>query len=520
MEKYKVTSKILVVDDEEDIELLIRQRFRKRITSGELEFFFARNGLQAMEILSQKEDIYMILTDLNMPVMDGISLIKKVSETHPLIRCVVITAYSDMDKIRKAMNSGAFDFLNKPLDLEDLEITLNRTLIYLEQVKEKAFLEKQLRQAQKMETLGQLASGIAHDFSNILMLTLGRSQILLYRELDEKTHQEILEIKKASEKAIALTNQLLTFSRKQDNKFEAMDLNITVRDIELMLRKLVGENIDIEFDLLSNLDPIKAEPGQIEQIIINLVINARDSMIKGGKIFIDTSYLTLTDFYSGTTKIPPGNYIVLSVRDEGEGMDEELMKNIFDPFFTTKKNNKSTGLGLSTVLNTTKNLDSYIVVNSKPDAGSTFKLFFPSIERGLVTSSNSYNYSDIVNGDETILIIEDEDGVRGLIREVLDMKGYKTLVAHHGTVAKKICEKYTGKIDMIIADVILPQINGIDVVESIMDRQPNTKILYISGYLDDPRVQEEVINAGLFFLPKPFSNYELVKKVREILDIK
>ena len=382
-------------------------------------------------------------------------------------------------------------------------------------------LESQLLQSQKMEAIGQLAGGVAHDFNNLLTAIMGYSGMLkLKADLDKKHMNYLDEIIRSSERASSLTSQLLAFSRKQVLQPKIINANTLVANIEKMLCRLIGEDVDLSTVLDPELGVIKADPGQIEQVIMNLAVNARDAMLKGGKLTIETCNIYQDKEYcKAHTAASPGWYVMLTISDTGHGMDEETKKHIFEPFFTTKAKGQGTGLGLATVYGIVKQSGGYIWVYSEPDRGTTFKVYFPRVDIVENDKENSSEATKPLKGNETILIAEDEEVVRNLIFESLVIFGYDVIKANNGREAIEVFKKNSdGSIHMLITDVIMPDMGGRELVENLEKQKTNLKVLYISGYTDNAIVHHGELDKGVAFLQKPFSPHVLAKKVREVLD--
>lgn len=381
--------------------------------------------------------------------------------------------------------------------------------------------ENQLRQSQKMEAVGRLAGGVAHDFNNLLTVIRGYSELLLTRLTpDDPMHKDMTEVKKAADRASGLTRQLLAFSRRQFVAPKVIDLNSLIANMGGMLRRLLGEDI-VEF--CTELDPqtgaIRADPGQIEQVIMNLAVNARDAMPKGGRLTIETRNVTIGKTARlNPTVAKPGAYVQLVIRDTGHGMDEETLSHVFEPFFTTKEKGKGTGLGLSTVYGIVKQSGGNIVVESKPGQGSKFKIYFPLVEQKADGVAGSLDAGEANHGRETILLVEDEPAVRGLVHETLRLHGYTVLEARHGIEALMTGAKHQGPIHLLLTDVVMPQMSGPEVAEKIQVVRPGIKVLYMSGYPDHPVFEQGGIARSASFLPKPFTPNVLAKKVRDVLD--
>jgi signal transduction histidine kinase len=384
-------------------------------------------------------------------------------------------------------------------------------------------LEEQYRQSQKMEAIGRLAGGMAHDFNNLLTVITGYSELLLHRYVDRNTpeHRDIEQINKAGNRAKTLTRQLLAFSRQQVIQPEVLDLNTTITDINQMLRRLVSENIDLITILAPGLGRIKADPGQTEQIIMNLVVNACDAMPQGGKLTIKTTNVDLDeDYASRHIGLEPGSYVKLTIGDTGVGMDVETQTHIFEPFFTTKAKGKGTGLGLATVYGIVQQNEGYISVSSEPGQGTTFQIYLPRLEQAPELASRDQASAESSGGTETILLVEDEDMVRDLVRYALLQDGYNILEARHGQNAIEVCEKHEGPIHLLLTDVIMPGgLTGRELAERLISLYPGIKVLYMSGYTDDAIVHHGILDPDIAFLQKPFTPTTLSRKVREILDV-
>ena len=381
--------------------------------------------------------------------------------------------------------------------------------------------EAQLRQAQKMEAVGRLAGGMAHDFNNLLTVIRGYSELLLGRlgpTDDMRNNME--EIKKAADRASGLTRQLLAFSRRQFIAAKVLDLNALVANMDGMLRRLIGEDsVELSAELDSSTGAIKADPGQIEQVIMNLVVNARDAMPKGGRLTIETRNVTIgEEVRLDAVGVAPGSYVLLAVRDNGHGMDAETKSHLFEPFFTTKEKGKGTGLGLSTVYGIVKQSGGSIIVESAPGRGTTFRIYFPRVKHEVSGSTGAVEAIDPARGHETILLVEDEPSVRGLVHETLRLHGYTVLEARHGIEALLTSAKYVGPIHLLLTDVVMPQMSGPEVAEKILTIRSGIKVLYMSGYPDHPVFDQGGVSRQTGFLPKPFSPHVLAQKVREVLD--
>ncbi len=381
--------------------------------------------------------------------------------------------------------------------------------------------EAQLRQSQKMEAVGRLAGGVAHDFNNLLTVIRGYSELILNRlAAGDALRKEMEEVKKAADRAAGLTGQLLAFSRRQFIAPKIIDLNTVVSNMDGMLRRLLGEDI---IELCTVLDAevgqIKADPGQLEQVIMNLAVNARDAMPNGGQLTIETRNVDIPKRGRRQPEgIEPGPYVLLSMRDTGHGMDEETKSHLFEPFFTTKEKGKGTGLGLSTVYGIVKQSGGALAVESSPGQGATFKIYFPRVEGAVHRDDNGAGGGEQARGKETVLVVEDEPGVRGLVQETLRLHGYTVLEARHGIEALLTGAKHMGPIHLLLTDVVMPQMSGPEVAEKLLVVRPAMKVLYMSGYPDHPVFSQGKVKTDTAFLQKPFAPNQLVQKVREVLD--
>ena len=386
-------------------------------------------------------------------------------------------------------------------------------------VSEQRHLEEQFRQAQKMEAVGQLAGGIAHDFNNLLTAILGNTQLLL-RDLPpgDANRGDVEEIRKASERAASLTRQLLAYSRRQMLQPEVLDLNVVVAEMDKMLRRLIGEHIALVTVLSPDLGRVRADPNQIEQVLVNLAVNARDAMPDGGKLTIETANVDLDDaFAQAHLGSVPGPYAMFAVTDTGIGMDSTVRAHLFEPFFTTKDVGKGTGLGLATAYGIVKQSDGYIAVYSEPGHGSSFTIYLPRIATPAGTAPAAAK-SGPGRGTETVLVVEDEPAVLTLSCRALEAQGYVVLAASDAAAALRVVERHGGIIHLLLTDVVMPGLSGRDLADQLAARRPGIRVLYMSGYPGDAVVQHGELPAGSAFLQKPFSPDGLARKVRDVLD--
>jgi len=386
-----------------------------------------------------------------------------------------------------------------------------------EDITDRRQLEEQLRQAQKMDAVGRLAGGVAHDFNNLLMVINGYTEVLLEElEPGASMHHKVQSIKQAADRAASLTRQLLAFSRKQLLELKVIDVNHVIGDMERLLRPLIGENIELITRLSADTGHTRADAGQLEQVIMNLVVNAKDAMPDGGKLTLQSSDVTVRHNLSQHRFIQPGRYAVISVSDTGHGMDRETRSRMFEPFFTTKEKGKGTGLGLSTVYGIVKQSNGYVFAQSEPGEGTTFHVYLPRVEDSAEQLSPAKAQCNETDGSETVLLVEDEESVRELVRITLVSRGYKVLEAEDGDAGLRVAESFQGDIDILITDVLMPGIGGRELAKKLLALRPGISVLFLSGYTEDAVISQDAPSPTAF-LQKPFTLQNLGKKVREIL---
>jgi two-component system cell cycle sensor histidine kinase/response regulator CckA len=378
-------------------------------------------------------------------------------------------------------------------------------------------LEDQLRQVQKMEAVGRLAGGVAHDFNNILGVIMGHSQILLSgMAANDPRRARVEQIISASHRAAGLTRQLLAFSRRQVFETRVLDINQTIDVVIKMLGRLIGEDVTLTFRPGESLGHVRADPTQIEQVLMNLAVNGRDAMPDGGRLAIETSGVTMDDDYVRVhAGAAPGRYVCIAVSDTGHGMTKDVQAHIFEPFFTTKEPGKGTGLGLATVYGIVKQSEGSIYVYSEPGHGTTFKVYLPVVDADV---ENPAEAPPVRPGSETVLLVEDEEGLRELIGELLEENGYRVLVAETPTKALEAAESHPGVIHLLLTDVVMPQMNGRDLARLVKQRRPDIRVLYMSGYTEDAIANRGGFEAGSSLISKPFTQEALTRKLRELLD--
>jgi signal transduction histidine kinase/CheY-like chemotaxis protein len=417
--------------------------------------------------------------------------------------------------------ASSADFFTDELvaTLNEVAPSISYALDRFVQERERLQLEAQLRQAQKMEAVGRLAGGVAHDFNNLLTIITGYCEILLAQPaLDAPMRESIVAIGEAGERAAVLTRQLLTFSRQTMLEPQVLDVNAVVTTTTRMLRRLIGEDILLTTVLDPALSRVRVDPGQLDQVLLNLAINARDAMPTGGRLTIETANVELSEGYAAAhLDCSAGDYVMLAVTDTGVGMTPEVMAHIFEPFFTTKGVGKGTGLGLALVFGIVQQSGGGIHVYSEPGRGSTFKVYLPAIT-GAQTQAHGAPSIAALNGSETILLVEDDDAVRALALTILQRYGYQVLAAANGRDALGAAQSHTGVIDMLLTDVVMPHVSGPELADAMRTRFPQIKILFMSGYTDDAVVRHGLLNAEVAFIQKPYTPIGLARKIRQVLD--
>jgi len=462
----------------------------------------------------------LILSDFSLPDFDGLSALNIAHVEHPDLPVIFVSGTLGEDMAIDSLKNGATDYVLKER-LSRLAPAVRRAMQEVEERAERQRLKAQFIEAQKMDVIGQLAGGVAHDFNNVLAVILGYSELLgedLGPENPLRKYTE--EIRHASERAAGLTRQLLVFSRKQTVLPVVLDLNDVVKDLDQMLRRLIDSNIEMTLALGKQIGRIKADSGYIGQVLMNLVVNARDAMPYGGKIIISTDNVILdeSDVHAHTDAIP-GDYVLLSVSDTGIGMTDEVKAHLFEAFFTTKPLGKGTGLGLTTCQTIVQQSGGHIGVYSEVGQGTTLKIYFPRVEQPLDIAAKSTLTGPLPRGTETLLVVEDDQSVRHLARGVLEAQGYEVLTALNGQDALNVVREHKGSpIHLVITDIIMPQMGGKVMAEWLKTTYPDLKILFTSGYTDDAIWGSEIPGIEIEFLPKPYARATLICKVRELLD--
>ena len=507
------TLRVLILEDSEnDSRLLVHKLGRE----GGYKVSFERvESLNALKAALNKQAWDILISDHSMPKFSAIQALEELRERGLDIPVIILSGTIEPLAAVAAMKAGASDYIMKS-DMTRLLPAIERELRGAQSRHEKRLTENKLQQAQKMESIGRLAGGVAHDFNNLLTAIGGYCFFLLTSiDAQDPRHADVLEIKKAGERATALTRQLLAFSRQQVFELKVLDLNCVMIDIEKIIRRVIGANIDLVFAPAKDLGRVRADAGQLEQVLINLCVNAKDAMPEGGKITIETSN---ADAGENGIRGMPGRYVMLTVGDSGSGMDAEVQAHMFEPFFTTKEQGKGTGLGLATVYGIVEQSRGSIQVQSEVGRGTTFKIFLPRVEEKLDEAKVDPAVPVSKRGSEVVLLVEDDDMVRKFVQRVLVENGYIVMATRDPREAISICEKHNGPIQLLLTDIIMPQINGYKLAERLELFKPGMKVIFMSGYTPETVSKKNLAAHGAPFLQKPMSPGALIRKIREVLD--
>ncbi len=511
-------AKVLIADDEENI----RFSFGSILTEAGHDVIEAENLSDARSSLDTTQFDVAVVDRLLGPD-DGMDLVKQINTTQPFCTTILVSAYPNFKSASEGFEHRLFAYLQKPVKMGKLLSAVEIAAQNSSEKQEHNISEQQLVQTQKMETLGELTGGIAHDFNNLLTVILGNAGCLLMKnEKDSENTELIEEIRKAGTKAADLTRQLLSFSRNQVIHPRVLDFNLLLKNSEKILTRLIGENIEVKLILNPELWDIKMDPGQVDQVIMNLAANAGGAMPWGRQLTIETTNVNLgkNHFKQLGFKPMPGKYVLLTVRDTGLGMDEETLKQIFDLFFTTKEEGKGTGMGLSTVKRIVEQNKGFIGAESEPGLGTRFKIYLPKAKEKEEINKNGKTGRADLTGSETILLVEDDDNTRKVIKKALQHFGYNTLTAQNGEDAFRVIMDFEGPIHLMLTDVIMPEMGGKKLSDRIQMIYPEISVIYMSGHPNDLIVSQGILEMEDNFLKKPFLPEVLGEKIRDELDKK
>jgi signal transduction histidine kinase len=508
--------KILWVEDSaEDAELEERD-----LRKGGLVFVSKR--VQTREelrkaMLDFKPDL--IISDYSLPGMDGMGVLKLVREMNAEIPFIFVSGTIGEERAIESLKGGATDYVVKDR-LGGFVEKVRRALGEADERERRKRLEQELRQAQKMEAIGRLAGGVAHDFNNLLTVISGYARLAMSRSTPgDPVASDLEEVIRASEGAASLTRQLLTFSRRQVLAPAVLNLNQRVTEMSKMLKRIIGEDVQLVTKLDPDLGNLKADPGQIEQVIMNLAVNSRDAMPKGGTLTIETRNAELGEAEAREVpEAPHGPHILLTVTDTGVGMTAETKAHLFEPFFTTKEQGKGTGLGLSTVYGIVRQSGGSIEVTSEPDRGASFRLRFPRVDERVDPGKGTRQMRRPPPGSETVLLVEDSESLRRLVNHVLVKHGYTVILASDGEEALTVSHRHPGPIHLLVTDVVMPRMGGPELAKKLTETRPDTRVLFTSGYIERTGLDVVAEGGKQAFLAKPFTPDELARKVRETLE--
>ena len=507
---------VLVVDDD----VLMRDMARESLTEAGFSVSEAENGVRALQALEHlRPDI--ILLDVMMPEMDGFATASAVRQLpgFEVVPILIMTALDDLDSINRAYEVGATDFITKPINWVILVQRVRYMTRTARMMNEQKQLERELQQAQKLEAVATLAGGIAHDFNNLLQAIQASSELLLLKTHEGEPSISILnQIIDAVDRGGGLIRQLLTYSRKIKSDKRPIDLNDQAHQAHQLLQRTIPKMIEIDLRLEEDLKLVDADPVQIEQVLMNLAVNARDAMPDGGRLVIRTSNVIRPEKHSGTQSVSPAqDWVLLSVSDTGQGMDKGTLEQIFEPFFSTKAPGKGTGLGLSMVHGIVKNHDGRITCRSAPGKGTSFRIYLPAVEPRREKKPVEEKKGD-QGGNETILLVDDEEAIRRTGKERLERAGYTVLTASGGEMALDVYKQKTLKIHLVLLDLIMPGMGGVSCLYELLQNDPGAKVVIISGYAPDEETMEVIEACTNGYLRKPYTGEQLLNTVRKALD--
>jgi two-component system cell cycle sensor histidine kinase/response regulator CckA len=509
---------VLIIEDSEDDAVMVVRELKRAGYDVDFQRVDSRDALKA-SLEARQWDL--VISDFSMPRFSGTDALRLVRSAGSDAPFIFVSGTIGEDTAVAALKDGAQDYILKT-NMKRLVPAVQRELREVEERRQRKHLEQQVLQLQKFEAIGRLAGGVAHDFNNLLGVILGQSEILLDRSHDKGITHGLEMIRESARRGANLTRQLLAFGRRQVLEPRVLNLNAILGDVEKLLRRVIGEDIELDFRTDAKIGSVKADPGQVEQVIINLATNARDAMPTGGRLTIAIANVDLDEAYvDRQVMVRPGHYVQLVVSDTGCGMDKETQSHIFEPFFTTKEPGKGTGLGLATVYGIVKQSGGYIWVYSEPGHGTTFKIHLPMVvEAAAESPRHAERSAELPRGSETILVVEDDASLREVACEFLQSSGYTVISAESPGQALRLAESHNGSIDFLLTDVILPKMNGRELATRLIKARPGMKVLYVSGYADGI-VREGVhgpLEEGLAFLQKPYTRDVVTRKIREILD--
>ena len=500
---------LIVEDRAADADLILRELKR----GGFVTTHERVETADALRAALDKQAWDIVLSDYYLPTFDAPGALAVLQASGYDVPFIVVSGSVGEDTAVAAMRAGATDYIMKDR-LQRLPPAVAKALAEAAVRRERLQLQQDLARAQKLEAIGRLAGGVAHDFNNVLTAILGSAELLMMdTPPGEHAREEVEIIRDAAVRAQDLIRQLLAFSARQVLQPVVLDLNDLIRDLGRMLRRLIGEDLTLDTDLARDLGAVRADPGQVEQVLVNLAVNARDAMPDGGRLAIRTENVDVTD----GGDVPAGPYALIEVTDTGTGMDAPTLARVFEPFFTTKERGKGTGLGLASVYGIVRQSGGHIAVTSTPGVGTSFRIHLPRVDAPVDTSRAARVVSVPAAGTETLLVAEDEQMVRVLIRKVLEQAGYTVLLASGGAEALQLAARHSGPIQMLVTDVVMPGMNGRELARRLLELRPDTKVLYLSGYADDAVERHGVLDPGTAFMQKPFSPGALASRVREVL---
>jgi signal transduction histidine kinase len=506
----------VIAEDSEDDLLLVLRVIRQ---GGYDPLYRWVSSAEAMRQALDEGEWDVVIADHSMPGFSGLEALRIAREVTPEVPFLLVSGTVGEEVAVEAMRSGARDYVLKG-NLVRLPPAIERELEQAASRRERRRLEDEVRQMQKIEAIGRLAGGVAHDFNNLLTAINGFADLVLER-LDpaDPAHGEVREIRRAGERASDLTRQLLAFGRRQVLAPQVLDLGALVRGMQPMLRRLIGEDVELVAFIADDPALVRADPGQLEQVVLNLAINARDAMPTGGRLTIEVQPIAfdgpVAERHLG---LEAGRYVQLAVTDTGVGMDDVTRAHVFEPFFTTKPPGQGTGLGLSTVWGIVRQSGGQVWFYSEPGVGTAFKLYFPLVSEFVAPVAAPPAPRAPTGGSETILVVEDEEAVRGVVVRQLARLGYTALVAPNAEAARRLAVTHAGPIDLLLTDVVMPGIGGPTLARELQEARPGLPVLFVSGYTDDTIVKHGVLEPGVQFLQKPFTADALGRRVREVLD--